>query len=61
LYIADGKHEIMVINVNSEFDEYNRSVQSSGGEINFISNSYFPKNKIQIVSKLSGRLPVGQV
>ena len=49
------------MNVNDEFDTYNSDVQQNGGEINFVSNSYFPKNKIQISSKLSGRLPVGQV
>ena len=61
LYIADGEHQIISMNVNDEFDTYNSDVQQNGGEINFVSNSYFPKNKIQISSKLSGRLPVGQV
>ena len=57
LYIADGEHEIMVINVNSEFDDYNLAQT----ENSLISNAYFPKNKITIINTISGQLPVGQV
>ena len=57
LYIADGKHEIMTININNKFDEGNlRKTEES-----LISNQYFPKEKLRILNIVSGKLPVGQV
>ena len=58
LYIADGTNQIMVLNINQEYDLYNQTIPS---EQYLVSNSYFPANKINIINKISGRLPVGQV
>jgi hypothetical protein len=57
LYVADGERQILSINVNEEFDEYNQNLD----EDQLVSNSYFPKNKITIEKVISGKLPVGQV
>lgn len=58
LYIADGVHQIMTMNVNPEFDQYNLNITDASM---LVSNSYFPANKMYIINKISGRMPVGQV
>lgn len=57
LYIADGEHEIMTININDKFDIENKDKK----EDDLISNKYFPKEKLRILNIVSGKLPVGQV
>jgi hypothetical protein len=56
LYIANGSDQIMTLNVNHEYDVYNGRLRSIDETI---SNSYFPATRVQIVNKISGRLPVG--
>lgn len=58
LYIANGSDQIMTLNVNQEYDDYNSNLHSIDETV---SNSYFPATRVQIVNKISGRLPVGQV
>lgn len=58
LYISDGQHQVMMLNVNQEYDQYNLSIPDA---TYLISNSYFPASTLNIVNKISGRLPVGQV
>lgn len=58
LYIADGVHPIMSINITQDFDEYNAGLNS---EEDLISDWYFPINKIQVISTITGNLKAGYV
>lgn len=57
LYIADGDHQLMIINLMD--DEYNSRITGNTDAI--ISNRLYPDNKIQINNVISGRLPTCQV
>lgn len=57
LYIADGDHQLMIINLMD--DEYNLRITGNTDAI--ISNRLYPDNKIQINNVISGRLPTCQV
>lgn len=58
LYIADGVHELMQINIHLDCDTYNQNLTSCE---QLISNYYFPQNKVQIIKKISGRLKTSQI
>ena len=57
LYIADGDHQLMIINLMD--DEYNSRITGNTDAI--ISNRLYPDNKVQINNVISGRLPTCQV
>ena len=52
LYIADGKHEIMMININDiDYYKNNKIIVDE-----LISNHLFPAKQIQIYKKIYGQL-----
>lgn len=53
LYIADGEHEIMCVDINKEY--HNVDIDQ------FISNHMYPKDKVRIVKKIPGKLKTQQV
>lgn len=62
LYIADGKHKIISINI--EDSEYLDKLKDKNGyiDINYImQNNYFPNKKMEIVKTISGQLKTSQV
>lgn len=62
LYLADGKHKIMIINVVDT--DYIKSLRDVDGKINidYISqNEYFPKKAIKYKAVTSGQLKTSQV
>lgn len=62
LYIADGEHKIMIINVKDT--TYINSLRDKNGEINvdlISQNMYFPKNAITYNAIVSGQLKTSQV
>ncbi len=62
LYLADGKHKIMIINVVDI--DYIKSLRDADGMINidYISqNNYFPKKAIKYKAVTSGQLKTSQV
>ena len=62
LYLADGKHKIMIINVVDT--DYIKSLRDADGKINidYISqNNYFPKKAIKYKAVISGQLKTSQV
>lgn len=62
LYIADGEHKIMIINVKDT--EYINKLCNNDGEINIdliSQNRYFPKNAITYNAIVSGQLKTSQV
>ena len=62
LYLADGVHKIMIINVVDT--DYIKSLRDAGGKINidYISqNMYFPKKAVKYKSIISGQLKTSQV
>ena len=62
LYLADGKHKIMIINVVDT--DYIKSLRDTNGKINidYISqNQYFPKKAIKYKAVTSGQLKTSQV
>lgn len=62
LYLADGVHKIMIINVVDT--DYIKSLRGEDGKINidYISqNSYFPKKAVKYKSIISGQLKTSQV
>lgn len=62
LYLADGKHKIMIINVVDT--DYIKSLRDADGKINidYISqNEYFPKKAIKYKAVTSGQLKTSQV
>lgn len=62
LYLADGVHKIMIINVVDT--DYIKSLRDADGKINidYISqNNYFPKKAIKYKSIISGQLKTSQV
>lgn len=59
LYIADGVHLIMQLNIDESNDEYNKSLN---GDINYIMpNRLFPDDKVKIVKFIDGKLKASQV
>ena len=56
LYIADGVHEIMSINLLEDV-EHNRQLT----ENDLINNKYFPVDPVRINEKISGTLHTGQI
>lgn len=62
LYLADGVHKIMIINVVDT--DYIKSLRNTDGKINidYISqNRYFPKKAIKYKAVISGQLKTSQV
>lgn len=62
LYLADGKHKIMIINVVDT--DYIKSLRDADGKINidYISqNNYFPKKAVKYRAITSGQLKTSQV
>lgn len=62
LYLADGKHKIMIINVVDT--DYIKSLRDADGKINidYISqNMYFPKKAVKYRAITSGQLKTSQV
>ena len=62
LYIADGEHKIMIINVKDT--TYINSLRDKNGEINvdlISQNMYFPKNAVTYNAIVSGQLKTSQV
>ena len=62
LYIADGEHKIMIINVKDI--KYIKSLRDENGEINIdliSQNRYFPKNAATYKAVVSGQLKTSQV
>lgn len=62
LYIADGKHKIISINI--EDSEYLKKLKDEENyiDINYImQNNYFPNKKMEIVKTISGQLKTSQV
>ena len=62
LYIADGKHKIISINI--EDSEYLKKLKDKENyiDINYImQNNYFPNKKMEIVKTISGQLKTSQV
>lgn len=62
LYIADGEHKIIIINVKDT--TYINSLRDKNGEINvdlISQNMYFPKNAITYNAIVSGQLKTSQV
>lgn len=62
LYLADGKHKIMIINVVDT--DYIKSLRDTNGKINidYISqNNYFPKKAVKYRAITSGQLKTSQV
>lgn len=62
LYIADGEHKIMIINVKDI--KYIKSLRDENGEINIdliSQNRYFPKNAATYKAVISGQLKTSQV
>lgn len=62
LYLADGKHKIMIINVVDT--DYIKSLRDANGKINidYISqNMYFPKKAVKYRAITSGQLKTSQV
>lgn len=62
LYLADGVHKIMIINVVDT--DYIKSLRDADGKINidYISqNRYFPKKAIKYKAVISGQLKTSQV
>lgn len=57
LYIADGVHEMMAINIHSSEDAYNLSLVPN----DLRNNKFFPKYKVCISDKIAGTLTTGQV
>lgn len=62
LYIADGKHKIISINI--EDSEYLDKLKDKDGYIDIdyiMQNNYFPNKKMEIVKTISGQLKTSQV
>lgn len=62
LYIADGKHKIISINI--EDSEYLDKLKDKNDYIDIdyiMQNNYFPNKKIEIVKTISGQLKTSQV
>ena len=62
LYIADGKHKIISINI--EDSEYLNKLKDEDGYIDIdyiMQNNYFPNKKMEIVKTISGQLKTSQV
>ncbi len=62
LYIADGKHKIISINI--EDSEYLNKLKDKDGYIDIdyiMQNNYFPNKKMEIVETISGQLKTSQV
>ena len=62
LYIADGKHKIISINI--EDSDYLKKLKDENDyiDINYImQNNYFPNKKMEIVKTISGQLKTSQV
>lgn len=62
LYIADGKHKIISINI--EDSEYLNKLKDKDGYIDIdyiMQNNYFPNKKMEIVKTISGQLKTSQV
>lgn len=58
LYIADGEHQIILINLLSSDQDYYKNIKT----IDYaISNNIFPKNKASIIKRISGNIPTSQV
>lgn len=58
LYIADGKHQIMSLNIHPDGDKYAESITN---EEQLINNNYFPTYQVAINNKITGTLKTGQV
>lgn len=58
LYIADGEHQMMCIDIDPSNDKYNLNLTSV---YDLISNNYFPQNKVIIQEKINGQLPACQL
>lgn len=62
LYIADGKHKIISINI--EDSDYLDKLKDKDGYIDIdyiMQNNYFPNKKMEIVKTISGQLKTSQV
>lgn len=62
LYIADGKHKIISINIKDS--DYLKKLKDENDyiDINYImQNNYFPNKKMEIVKTISGQLKTSQV
>lgn len=62
LYIADGKHK--TISINIEDSEYLNKLKDEDGYIDIdyiMQNNYFPNKKMEIVKTISGQLKTSQV
>lgn len=62
LYIADGKHKMISINI--EDSEYLDKLKDEDGYIDIdyiMQNNYFPNKKMEIVKTISGHLKTSQV
>lgn len=58
LYIADGEHQIMSLNIHPDCDEYTEGITN---EEQLINNNYFPTYQVAINNKITGTLKTGQV
>lgn len=62
LYIADGKHKMISINI--EDSDYLNKLKDKDGYIDIdyiMQNNYFPNKKMEIVKTISGQLKTSQV
>ena len=60
LYIADGKHQIMSLNIYKD-DDNDEYIEHLNNEEQLVNNNYFPTYQVAINNKITGTLKTGQV
>lgn len=60
LYIADGKHQIMSLNIHKD-DDNDKYIERLDNEEQLVNNNYFPTYQVAINNKITGTLKTGQV
>jgi len=58
LYIADGKHQIMSLNIYNDGDN-NEYIKRLNNEEQLVNNNYFPTYQVAINNKITGTLKTG--
>ena len=63
LYIADGKHQIMSLNIynDGKTGKNNKYIERLNNEEQLVNNNYFPTYQVAINNKITGTLKTGQV
>ena len=63
LYIADGEHQIMSLNIynDGETGDNNKYIKRLDNEEQLVNNNYFPTYQVAINNKITGTLKTGQV